>query len=135
MFGLFSKKNGAPLVLHVDDEQDIRELVAVILERFGLKVVGAEHAKDALELCRSVKPDLILLDIVMPGVDGFDLCRRFKTDAKLKAVPILMVTALDQVKDVEKALSAGANGYITKPFEPPKMRAKIAEFLTLPEPA
>lgn len=125
---MFEKKARArPLVLHVDDEKDIRELVAILLQHFGVDVVSAEGAPEALALVRKDPPDLILLDINMPGVSGFELCRQFKTD--FKAIPILMVTALTQFKDVEKALAAGADGYVTKPFEPLKLKAKLAEHL------
>lgn len=133
MFGFFEgKKDAKPLVLHVDDEQDIRELVAVILKGSGVTVVGAADATEGLSAAKRLKPKLILLDIAMPGMDGFDLCRKLKTETGLKTVPILMVTAMDQMKHVERALSAGADGYITKPFAPEKVRAKVAELLKLP---
>lgn len=133
MFGLFGgKKDLKPVVLHVDDEKDIRELVVVILQRVGVEVVSAANAPAGLEAARKFKPALALIDILMPGMDGFDLCRLLKAEPALKTIPILMVTALDQIKDVERSLAAGADGYLAKPFEPVKMRAKVRELLKLP---
>lgn len=135
MLGIFGgTHNGKPVVLHVDDEKDILELVAVILERIGVEVISSANGAEALQAAHKFKPALALIDILMPGMDGFDLCRRLKAAPALKAMPILMVTALDQIKDVEKALAAGAVGYITKPFEPAKMRIQISEILDLPTP-
>lgn len=133
VFGLFGKSatRTRPLILHVDDEKDIRELVAILVSHFGADIDTAENAGDGLALARKNRPDLILLDINMPGVSGFELCRQMKVE--FKTVPILMVTALTQMKDVEKAMAAGADGYIAKPFEPPKMKAKLAEFIKFPD--
>lgn len=136
VFGLFGGSSAArtrPLILHVDDEKDIRELVAILVQHFGADVLTAQDAGDGLALARKHKPDLFLLDINMPGVSGFELCRQLKVE--FKGTPILMVTAMTQMKDVEKAMAAGADGYIAKPFEPPKMKAKIAEFIKFPEAA
>jgi two-component system response regulator MtrA len=134
VFGfLGGSKRSRPLVLHVDDEKDIRELVAILVSHFGADVQNAENAGDALALARKNRPDMFLVDISMPGVNGFDLCRQLKVE--FKGVPILMLTALTQMRDVEKAIAAGADGYIAKPFEPPKMKAKMAEFIKFPEAA
>ncbi|MDE2144027.1 MAG: response regulator [Elusimicrobia bacterium] len=133
MFGLFGGKNRAkPLVLVVDDEEDIRGIITVVLRSMNLDVLSAANGPEGLKLALKEQPDLVLLDIRMPGMDGFDVCRSIKVDKEGNKIPILMVTAMDQHKDVEKALANGADGYIVKPIDNSKFKRKIAEFLKLP---
>ena len=126
------KKRAKPLVLVVDDEDDIRGIITVILRSMNLDVLGAANGPEGLKLALKEHPDLILLDIRMPGMDGFDVCRAIKVDNDAHAIPVVMVTAMDQHKDVEKALANGADGYIVKPLDNAKFRKKVAEFLKLP---
>lgn len=127
---LFGKRE-KPLILHVDDEPDIVSLVATALKAAGADVLTAENAADGFALARKQIPDLILLDIRMPITDGFEVCAHLKRDPKTKKIPIIMVTALGQMKDVEKALGMGADGYLVKPFDVPKLFDKIAAFVPL----
>lgn len=133
MFGLFGGKSRAkPLVLVVDDEEDIRGIITVVLRSMNLDVLGAVNGPEGLRLALKEQPDLVILDIRMPGMDGFDVCRGIKVDKDGNKIPVLMVTAMDQHKDVEKALANGADGYIVKPIDNAKFKRKIAEFLKLP---
>ncbi len=131
MLGLFSKKRTKPLILHIDDEPDIVSMVETALHAAGAEVISAENARDGFALARKKRPDLILLDVLMPITDGFQLCHKLNTDPRTKGIPIVMVTALGQMRDVEKALGNGAQGYLVKPFDVPKLFAKVREFVAL----
>jgi CheY-like chemotaxis protein len=106
-----------PLILLVDDEPSIRETVSFILEMEGYRVVTAANGDEALEQIRRLQPPVVLLDAMMPHRDGFDVCRTVKSDPALAATKIVMLTALGQKTDQEKALVAGADFYVTKPFD------------------
>ena len=106
-----------PLILLVDDEPSIRETVSFILEMEGYRVVTAENGDEALEQIRRLQPPIVLLDAMMPRRDGFDVCRTVKSDPKLSAIKIVMLTALGQKTDQERAMAAGADFYMTKPFD------------------
>jgi CheY-like chemotaxis protein len=106
-----------PLILLVDDEPSIRETVSFILEMEGYRVVTAENGEDALEQIRRLLPPVVLLDAMMPRRDGFDVCRTVKSDPKLAPTKIVMLTALGQKADQERAMAAGADFYVTKPFD------------------
>ena len=122
-----------PLILHVDDSDDVLTVTEVMLKRIGLDVVGLLQPVDMIRLAEKHGPDLIFVDVIMPGVSGYAVCRGLKDNAKTKAIPVIMATSEDTVKDIDKALSYyGADDYIIKPFTVEKLRAKIAKFLTLP---
>ena len=106
-----------PLILLVDDEPSIRETVSFILEMEGYRVVTAENGDEALEQIRRLQPPVVLLDAMMPRRDGFDVCRTVKSDPELAATKIVMLTALGQKADQERAMAAGADFYVTKPFD------------------
>ena len=106
-----------PLILLVDDEPSIRETVSFILEMEGYRVVTAENGEEALEQIRRLQPPVVLLDAMMPRRDGFDVCRTVKSDPALAATKIVMLTALGQKADQERAMAAGADFYMTKPFD------------------
>jgi CheY-like chemotaxis protein len=106
-----------PLILLVDDEPSIRETVSFILEMEGYRVVTAENGEEALEQIRRLQPPVVLLDAMMPRRDGFDVCRTVKSDPKLAQTKIVMLTALGQKADQERAMAAGADFYVTKPFD------------------
>ncbi len=133
MFG-FSNGRKRPLVLHVDDDPAIREIIALTLENLGLDVLSAPDGPTGLNLARDKRPDLILLDIRMPGMDGFDTCHYLKTDPKTKATPVIMLTAMGQGKDVEKAIANGADAYIQKPIDFDKLQDKISTFVKITPP-
>jgi CheY-like chemotaxis protein len=106
-----------PLILLVDDEPSIRETVSFILEMEGYRVVTAENGEEALEQIRRLQPPVVLLDAMMPRRDGFDVCRTVKSDPALAPTKIVMLTALGQKADQERAMAAGADFYVTKPFD------------------
>lgn len=136
MFGFGKKRDSAKkLVLHIDDEPDIRLMIEAALTPLGVQVFSAEDGVAGLALAKKERPDLILLDILMPGMDGYDTCLALRRLPPLKGTPILMLTALSQMKDVERAMAQGADGYVLKPVEVPKLREKVAEALKLPPPA
>jgi DNA-binding response OmpR family regulator len=130
VFGL--NKRSKPLILHIDDERDIVTFVAAALGAAGAEVLTADNAADGFALAKKRKPDIVLLDIRMPITDGFQVCDSLKSEASTKHIPVVMITAMGQMKDVEKALAMGAAGYLMKPFDMPKLFAKVAEFVSLP---
>lgn len=115
-----------PTVLVVDDEANIRELVTVYLTAAGFDVLTAEDGPAGLELARGSSPDLVVLDIMLPGLDGTQLCRAIRETSR---VPIVMLTARDTDLDKVALLEAGADDYVTKPFSPPELIARIRAVL------
>jgi DNA-binding response OmpR family regulator len=105
-------------VLIADDESSVVELVRVTLEGDGVRVVAAADGVTALALAVEVEPHLVLLDVNMPGWDGFEVCRRLRADTRFAATPIVMLTAATRPEDVRRGLDAGATEYLTKPFSP-----------------
>ncbi|MBA7652244.1 Alkaline phosphatase synthesis transcriptional regulatory protein PhoP [subsurface metagenome] len=116
-------------ILIADDKPEAVELVRVSLEGEDYEIVGASNGKEALKRARLERPDLILLDIVMPKMDGFEVCRKLKKDPEIQEIPIIMLTAKGQKVDQEKARQLGARDYITKPFSPSALLTKIEEIL------
>ena len=105
-----------PKVLVVDDVVDNVELLADALEDVGYEVLKAFSGIEALNIAGSSKPDVIMLDIMMPGIDGLEVCRRLKSNPKLKSIPVIMVSALGEDSDLKMGLEAGAQDYIIKPY-------------------
>jgi two-component system, OmpR family, alkaline phosphatase synthesis response regulator PhoP len=116
-------------ILVVDDEEDILELIRFQLEREGFRVACAETGEKALKLAGSVSPDLVVLDLMLPGIDGLEVARLMKADPSLQAVPIVMVTARGEEADVVTGLELGADDYVTKPFSPRVVLARIKAVL------
>src|SRR5690606_4733526 len=104
--------------LLAEDNIDRRQRGEHILTGPDIAALAAPDGLQALEMARTASPDLIILDINMPGLSGFEVCARLKADAALATIPVLMLTALDQVDDRVKALGLGADDYLTKPFNP-----------------
>jgi len=119
----------------VDDEEDIRELVRYNLEKEGFEVFTAESGERALELIRSKRPDLVLLDLMLPGMDGFEVCRILKRNEETYQIPIVMLTAKGEESDIVSGLELGAEDYITKPFSPKVMTARVRAALRRRQPA
>jgi two-component system alkaline phosphatase synthesis response regulator PhoP len=105
-------------ILVVDDEEDIIELLRFNLSREGFQVSSASSGEEALRLVRSEMPNLILLDLMLPGIDGLEVTRRLKNDPNTKDIPIVMLTAKGEEPDIVAGLELGADDYITKPFSP-----------------
>ena len=105
-------------VLTVDDENHIRRLVEVNLQRAGYRVSAACDGVEALERIRVERPDMIVLDVMMPRLDGFELLRRLKADVDTATIPVLMLTAKAQDADIFRGWASGVDAYLTKPFNP-----------------
>jgi two-component system, OmpR family, alkaline phosphatase synthesis response regulator PhoP len=116
-------------VLVVEDEEDIRELVSYNLLKDGYQVAGVGSGEDALTAVASKAPDLILLDIMLPGLDGLKVCRKLKEDPEFKSIPIIMLTAKGEEPDIVAGLNMGADDYVTKPFSPKVLLARVQAVL------
>jgi two-component system cell cycle response regulator len=118
--------------LVIEDNPTNLQLVVYLLQAFGHEVNGAREGAEGIEMARQHKPDLILLDIHMPKMDGYEVAGRLREDPQYLHTPIVAVTALAMVGDREKLLASGFDGYISKPIEPETFSAKVQEFLGLP---
>ena len=116
--------NNEKAILVVDDEKNIRELVKFNLESRGFKVIEAADGEEALNLVKTMAPDLIILDLMLPKIDGLEVCRILKGDPSTKKLPIIMLTALGDEIDKIVGLEMGADDYITKPFSPRELVAR-----------
>ena len=116
-------------ILIVDDEEDIVELIAINLMREGYRTLMAHSGERALELIASENPDLVVLDLMLPGVDGIEVTRRLRGELATERLPILMLTAKGEESDVVKGLDEGADDYVTKPFSPKILIARIRTLL------
>lgn len=112
-------------ILVVDDEEDLLELINYNLTKEGYRVTCVASGERALKEAQDALPDVIVLDLLLPRVDGLELCRLLKADAKTKHIPILMLTAKSEEADVVRGLEVGADDYITKPFSPRVLVARI----------
>jgi two-component system, cell cycle response regulator DivK len=119
-------------ILLIEDNEQNRYLLTFLLEQRGHEVVPAITGSQGLELAARVSPDLILLDIQLPGMDGYAVARALKSDPRLKSIPIVAVTSYAMIGDREKALAAGAEGYIEKPINPETFVAEVERFIFLP---
>lgn len=116
-------------ILVVDDERDILELIRFNLEREGFSVFTVDTGEAALSQTRRVEPRLVVLDLMLPGLDGMEVCRRLKEDDATRAIPVLMLTAKTEDSDIVTGLEAGADDYVTKPFSPKVLVARIRAIL------
>ncbi len=119
-------------ILVVDDEPDLVKAIQIRLEQANYEVIVAYNGQEALERARRDKPDLIILDLMLPKIDGFKVCRMLKFDGENKQIPIIMLTARAQKSDEEVGMEVGADAYITKPFAHEIVLAKIKELLKEP---
>ncbi|MDP2898825.1 MAG: response regulator [bacterium] len=116
-------------ILVVDDEEDILELVRYNLAKNGYKTVCAGTGENALKAAKLESPDLIILDLMLPGLDGLEVCRILKADSRTSAIPIVMLTAKGEEADVVAGLELGADDYVTKPFSPRILLARLRAVL------
>ena len=114
-----------PLVLVAEDDEDILELVVFDLEDEGYEVLTARDGEAAVALALERRPDLILLDVAMPGLDGYEVTRRLRAEEATRNTPVVLLTARAQVRDVILGFEAGANDYVTKPFRPDELRTRL----------
>lgn len=115
----------APTVLLVDDEPDLVELLQYTLEQAGYRVLAASNGKDGLRLAETERPDIAVLDIMMPEMDGIELTQRLREDAQLRLTPIILLTARVEESDEIAGLDAGADDYVTKPVSPKKLVSRV----------
>jgi two-component system phosphate regulon response regulator PhoB len=126
---MLPKARVKPKILVVDDEPDALELIAFNLKNAGLEVLTAENGDQALRLARAQLPDLILLDLMLPEVDGLEVCKILRRDAATSAIPIIMVTAKAAEMDRVLGLELGADDYVTKPFSPRELVLRVKNLL------
>ncbi len=116
-------------ILIADDEHNIRHILDFSLHSEGFDVVAAANGEDAFTLAISEKPDLIILDVMMPGQGGIETCRQIKADERIAAIPVILLTARASRQDREEGKAAGADDYITKPFSPQKVVNMVQSYL------
>jgi DNA-binding response OmpR family regulator len=121
--------NNRQTILVVDDERDLLELVSHNLTRAGYNVITASNGTDALRTARAQRPDLLLLDLMIPGVEGTEVTRRLKADPETASIPIVMLTAKGEETDIIVGLTLGADDYITKPFSTKILQARVTAVL------
>ena len=117
-------------ILVADDDVDIRELVEFKLSTLGHDVVAVADGAAAIDACQVSRPDLAVLDVMMPGVSGLDAIRAIRADPSLADLPVILLTARAQESDVETGFDSGADDYITKPFSPRELAARVEALLT-----
>lgn len=116
-------------ILVVEDEEDLRDIVIYNLERDGYKTVGVESGEEGLERAIALRPDLVILDLMLPGMNGMDVCRQLKQADDTKAIPIIMASAKGEEADIVSGLELGADDYVTKPFSPRILLARVRSVL------
>lgn len=116
-------------ILIVDDEKEMADLESIRFEAHGYEVLTAYDGESGLAKARNILPDLVILDIMLPRLDGYTVCQTLKKDPQCRSIPIILVTAVDQKFDTEKVRQVGADFYFTKPYESPILLAKIKELL------
>ncbi len=122
---------GVPSVLVVDDNQQNLELLLAYLEDVECRTLSANDGAEALEIVRTSAPDLILLDVMMPKMSGFEVCRRIKNDPKTTDIPVIMVTALNELGDIERAINSGTDDFLSKPINKWELVTRVKTMLKL----
>ncbi len=116
-------------ILIIDDEPEIITLTRMMLQKAGYEVIGAESGKKGLEILEKDKVDLVLLDVVMPDINGWEVCRKIKADEKLRQIPVVMFTVYDNKEDVMRSHECGADAHLSKPFNREELLDVIRRFL------
>ena len=119
----------AKKIVLAEDEPQIARLIEFKLRKEGYQVTWKENGEEALEAIKAEKPDLVLLDVMMPVMDGYEVLRQIKEDENLKSIPVIMLTARAQERDVVKGIDLGAQDYITKPFHPAELLVQVKRIL------
>ncbi len=125
------EENKTPIILVVDDNQQNLELLQAYLEDIDCKSVPAYDGLEALEIVANQPPDLILLDVMMPKMSGFEVCKRLKHDHKTEDIPIIMVTALNEYGDIERGIDSGTDDFISKPVNKLELLTRVKTMLKL----
>ena len=123
--------NGGRTVLLVEDNEDNRIVYTTILEYYGYRVLEAHNGIEGLSLAREAHPDLILMDVGLPGLDGWEATRRLKADAETRAIPVVALTAHALAEHRAQAVAAGCDGYLAKPVEPREVVAEVRRHIGL----
>jgi two-component system, cell cycle response regulator DivK len=120
-------------ILMVEDTEDNRQIIRDLMESVGYDLIEAEDGAAGVAMAIEHRPDLILMDIQLPVMDGYEACRRIKADPELRHIPIIAVTSYALSGDETKTRAAGCDGYVAKPFSPRQLLAKMNEFLSGPD--
>ncbi len=126
-----TRQTGPSRVLIVDDNAQNLELLQAYLEELDCETVAAYDGQEALDLVAKSPPDLLLLDIMMPKMSGFEVCRRLKSDPKTSAIPIIMVTALNEFGDIERGVESGTDDFVSKPVNKLELVVRVKTMLKL----
>lgn len=121
-------------ILVAEDERDIRDLIAFTLRFAGYEVLTANNGEEAVQLTQQTLPDLVLTDVRMPKMTGYEACRLIKTDPATQHIPVVFLSAKGQEAEVQSGLAAGGDEYLLKPFAPDQLTRKVAEILSKPRP-
>jgi DNA-binding response OmpR family regulator len=121
-------------ILVAEDERDIRELITFTLTFAGHKIIQASNGEEAVQLARETRPDLILTDVRMPKMTGYEVCKTLRSVPEFAKTPIVILSAKGQDEEVEQGRDAGATDYIMKPFAPDKLQQRVAEILAEHKP-
>jgi len=116
-------------IVVADDDADIRDLVVLKLEQSGHDVVAVGDGAAAVQASQDAVPDLVILDLMMPGMGGLDACRALRADAELTRIPVILLTARAQESDIEQGFDAGADDYVVKPFSPRELASRVSAML------
>ena len=116
-------------ILIAEDDSDLRLLVSLKLESSGHEVVSVEDGSTAAQRCRTMRPDLVILDLMMPGMSGLEVCRFIRADPELTGTPVILLTARAQAADIEAGKAAGVDEYLTKPFSPRELAVRVSSLL------
>ena len=118
-----------PLIVVIEDEQAIQDVIAYNLRREGYEVLLAGHGNEGLALIQSKRPALVILDLMLPGIDGLSICQQLRADAKTRSIPLMILSAKEEESDIVIGLSLGADDYLAKPFSPREMLARVKALL------
>lgn len=118
-----------PTILYIEDDQTSAQLVRFLMERQGYAFQHASDGRAGLELARSLRPDVVILDVLLPLLDGFQVLEALHADAETARIQVLMLTGKTQSSDIVKALAIGANDYLLKPFQPAELTARVNKLL------
>ncbi|NOZ26629.1 MAG: response regulator [Chloroflexi bacterium] len=117
-------------ILVIDDEPDLVHLVSIFLGAAGFEVIGADNGREGIEKIEQVSPDLVICDMVMPNMDGIETVKAIRANPRTRSLPVIMLSARGQTEDVNRALTAGANDYIIKPFRGAEIVEMVKRYLS-----
>ena len=124
-------ENSTPIVLVVDDNEQNLELLVAYLEEVDCDILKASGGIEALDIVKKAHPDLVLLDVMMPQISGFEVCKRLKNDPNTTDIPIIMVTALNELTDIERAVDSGTDDFLSKPVNKLELITRVKTMLKL----